>query len=129
MTINVAGLIDTYIELRDTVAMMEAESKAAQKPLKDAMADIEVKMKAYLNETGQTSATVKGTGTAYKTTRTSAKVEDWPTAFDFIKEKDLWFMLEHRVSKTAVQQYMEEHGEPPPGVSVTSSVEVNFQRS
>lgn len=129
MTINIADLIGTYIEMRDTVAQMDAEAKAATKPLKDAMADIELRIKAHLNETGQSSASVKGVGTAYKTTRVSSKVADWGAAFEHIKEHDLWHMIEHRVSKTAVQEYMAVHGEPPPGVDVTTSIEVNIQRS
>lgn len=128
MTINIEDVIATYIELRDTKQQMKAEYDAAVKPINDAMENAEQRLREFFNSTGQTSSTVKGVGTAYISRQTSAKVADWDTFFPFVHANNLWHMLEHRVSKTAAEQYTEMHGEPPPGIDISTTITVNVRR-
>lgn len=128
MTINIEETIKNYIELRDLKAQMKAEYDEAVRPITKAMDEAEKAVLDFFNTTGQTSSTVKGVGTAYITKLTSAKVADWGLTLTFIRDHDLWHMLEHRVSKTAVEQYIEAHKDLPPGVDVTTSISVNIRR-
>jgi hypothetical protein len=56
-------------------------------------------------------------------------VADWDATLDFIKANEHWQMLEHRVSKQAVEEYKSEHGDLPPGVDWREEVTVNVRRA
>lgn len=70
----------------------------------------------------------KGVGTAFLQNVTSVTTEDWDATLAWIKAQESWEFLEHRVSKTVVQDYMESTGEVPPGVRVSTEVEVRVRR-
>jgi hypothetical protein len=56
-------------------------------------------------------------------------VADWDYVLDYIQKNELWNMLEKRVSKQAVEQYVEEHGNLPPGINWREELVVNIRRS
>jgi hypothetical protein len=121
-------IIEKYIELRDKKAELAAAYKKKVAGLDSALDQLEVILLEKLNEIGMDSA--KGaTGTVYKSKRTSATVADWDYVLDHIQKNELWNMLEKRVSKQAVEQYVEEHGELPPGINWREEVVVNIRRS
>lgn len=117
-----------YIEARDMLAEMKREYEESIKPLKVQMEKLEKKMLGELNKAGVDSMKTSE-GTVYKSTGSSCTVADWDTVFDFMKEKDMWQMLNHSVNKTAVTEYLEANGELPPGVNYTTFTTVNFRRS
>ena len=121
-------IVANYIELRDAKQAMEREHEQALQPIKEAMEMAEQKMLGYLNEAVLSSCRTQF-GLVQKATKTSATVPNWDIAWEHTQQKELWHMLEHRVSKTAVEGYINEHGEPPPGVNVTRVVTVQFRRS
>jgi hypothetical protein len=121
-------LIQKYLKLRDAKSELEAKHKQETSRYTQAMAKIEKMLLAEFNETGQDSAKT-GAGTAYKTIRTSAKVADRDAFFDFVRESESWAFLESRVNKTAVEEYLQEHEQLPPGVDVTRSATINIRRS
>lgn len=121
-------IIEKYIELRDKKAELSAAYKKKIAGLDAALDQLEVILLEKLNEIGMDSA--KGsTGTVYKSKRTSATVADWDYVLDHIQKNELWNMLEKRVSKQAVEQYVEEHGDLPPGINWREEVVVNIRRS
>ena len=121
-------IVANYIELRDAKQEMEREHERQLQPIKETMELAEQHMLAYLNEAGLSSCRTPF-GLVQKSTKTSATVGNWDTAFEHIQKHELWHMLEHRVNKTSVEGYINEHGEPPPGVNVTRVVTVQFRRS
>ena len=68
-------------------------------------------------------------GTAYTTERTTASVADKDAFMSFVKSREDWHLMEVRASKTAIQQYKDEHQDLPPGVSWRSERVVNIRRS
>jgi hypothetical protein len=120
--------VSSYIEGRDLLATMKVEYEQACEPIKKMMEGLETKFLQYMQETGVESIRTKS-GTVYTQVRTSATVADWPTVLNFIRSGEHWHMMEHRVSKLAVEAYIEEHGDVPPGVNVSRSNVVNFRRS
>jgi hypothetical protein len=70
-----------------------------------------------------------GGGTAYRTTRTSVTVDDWDTFLGWVREHNAWHTLERRASKLAVEEYLEEQQELPPGLSLARAVAVNVRKS
>ena len=124
-TINEA--VDKYIKLRDKKAELAKIHAAQMKPYRDALEQIENWLLAVLNNQDAESIRTD-TGTCYKTIRTQAKVTDWATALDFIRDNDLFHMLEKRVSKSAIEEFVEAQGKPPPGVDITQEIRINVRR-
>jgi hypothetical protein len=121
-------IIEKYIELRDKKSELSAAYKKKVAGLDAALDQLEAILLEKLNEIGMDSA--KGsTGTVYKSRRTSATVADWDYVLDHIQKNELWNMLEKRVSKQAVEQYVEEHGNLPPGINWREELVVNIRRS
>jgi len=121
-------IIEKYIELRDKKTELSAAYKKKVAGLDSALDQLEAVLLEKLNEIGMDSA--KGsTGTVYKSKRTSATVADWDYVLDHIQKNELWNMLEKRVSKQAVEQYVEEHGDLPPGINWREELVVNIRRS
>ena len=122
------ALIAKYLKLRDAKAELEAKHKAETKRYTQAMTKIEQMLLSEFNETGQDSAKTP-VGTAYKSVRTAAKVVDRDTFFDFVRDTEAWSFLESRVNKTAVEEFLAENEQLPPGVDVTRSATINIRRS
>lgn len=119
--------VRAYIKARDMKDALRKKHQAEMEPLNNAMEKLEAWLLKQLNDDAVESMRTAH-GTVYKSKRTGAKIEDWDSAFAFIKEHELWHMLEKRVSKTAVDEYMESQGEPPPGVSISVETRVNIRR-
>ena len=107
---------------------MSADYKAKAAVLDDALSKIENVLLLQFQEQGMESVKTKH-GTAYKSTRNSAGVADWDQVLAYVQQNDLWNLLEHRVSKQAVEEIKAETGELPPGVNWRSEVTINIRRS
>lgn len=121
-------LIKLYIGIRDKRAQRKADFNEADADDKSKQEKIEGELHRRMHERGLDSVSAKGVGTAYISTRSSATVPDWDSFVEFIKGNDAWEMLEHRANKIAVQQYIDEHGDLPPGVNWSETQTVNFRR-
>ena len=121
-------IVALYIEARDAIAEMNREHAEAIRPLKEQMDKLEKKMLTQLNNAGVDSMKT-GHGTVYKSTGSSCTVADWDSVFAFMRDKEMWQLLNHSVNKTAVTEYLEANGELPPGVNYTTFTTVNFRRS
>ena len=121
-------LVEKYIELRDTKSKMSSDYKAKVAVLDKVLDKIEAELLSQFGDLGMESVRTKS-GTAYKSTRTSATVADWDYTLDFIRKHELWNMLERRVSKQAVEQYKEEHDDLPPGINWREEITINVRRA
>ena len=121
-------LVGKYILLRDRRAKRKAEYEAEDSSDKALQDKIEALMLHKFQETGVESVKTAH-GTAYTTTRTSATVVDWDAFFSFVQEESAWEMLEHRCSKTAVEQYRGANSVIPPGLNWSETRVVNFRRA
>jgi hypothetical protein len=125
---NIAKKVEIYIRLRDRRSDRKKAFEAADEGDKLAQEKIEALIMQQFNEDGTDSLKTEF-GTAYRSMKTTASVADWDAVFEFIQSKDYWHMLEKRVNKTAVEQYMEDEGKLPPGVNVTRVQSINVRRS
>jgi hypothetical protein len=121
-------LVEKYIQLRDKKAEMKAAYTAKVERIDAALKQIEGVLLHTFNETGMESVRTAN-GTAYKTTTVSAKVSDWEPCLTYIRQHDAWELLEHRVGKKAVEEFMADKGMPPPGVSVVTDISINVRRT
>lgn len=126
MTID--QVIAAYIKLRDQKEALKKEQAAAMAPINDSIYKLGLWLQKQLQESGQTSAKTLA-GTAFLQTDTSVAIEDWPAILAFIQSHGLWEMLERRVSKSVVAEYIESQKEVPPGVKVTSEISCHVRRA
>lgn len=112
-----AKMIESYLQLRNKVAKIEERHKDELMPYAKLREQLENALLAHLNEAGVDSTKCKA-GTAFKSTATSVTVKDWPSTLTYIKDNDLWDLLEARVNKTTAVEIIEEQKKPIPGVQI-----------
>lgn len=121
-------VVSTYIKMRDAKKALEAEQKLALKPYEEGLAKLEARALAILSEQGADSLKTKF-GTCYSTTRRSVRASDKEAFMDYVKSHDAFDLLDIRPNKTAVEDFVGEHGDLPPGVSSETMLAVNFRRA
>lgn len=127
MSVNVDQVIAAYMTLRSKKDAIEAETKQKVSELKVKMDKLEAWIKTQADEQGVTSFKTKH-GTAFLTTTDYANVADWDAVLEFIQTNGAFEMLEKRVSKTAVRNYVENEKFVPPGVNYGTKLEVNIRK-
>lgn len=125
---NIDQAAELYIKLRQKKALLKKKHDAELAPINEKMGKIENAILAYFQKTGQTSAKTPH-GTPYITTRTSATVDDREAFIPFVVANKAYEFLTNAVKKEAVEEYMKETGELPPGVKISSMQAVNFRSS
>ncbi len=124
---NIDDVIRGYVKLRDEKEDLERKHKEELAPVRERMQKIEAWLQNQLQEQGLTN--FKGeSGTAFLQEASSATVADWDATLDFIKKNGAWELLERRVSKTVVQDFIESTGDIPPGVSYKRETVVRIRR-
>lgn len=128
-------LIEKYIAMRDAKDKLRAAHKAKIAQLDAVMDRFEGVILEKFNEEKIQSLSTKS-GTAYKQRQTSATVADWDGLLEFIQTNQMWQMLEHRVSKLAVEEFKQSTvtsdtpgGTLPPGISWREEYVINVRRS
>lgn len=124
---NPADMIANFIKLRDRIAEMEKQHEEKLKPFKELRNRLEGMILDHLNQSGLDNIK-SDAGTAFRSVLTSAKVDDWGVALDYIRSYELWDLLEARVNKTAVLSIIEETGRTIPGVTVGQIARLNVRR-
>lgn len=125
---NISELVAKYIAIRDKKAEIVADQKGVLDRINHALSRIEASMLEAMQGLGVESMRTPS-GTAYQSTRTSAKVEDREAFLTFVRENEAWAFLESRANKTAVEEFLTEHQELPPGITITKKLTVGIRRS
>lgn len=121
-------LIGKYIAAREKKAELTAAYKEKTAKIDMVLDKIEAALLAQFATLGTDSVKTQH-GTAYKSTKTSYQVADWDSTLEFIKQNELWHMLERRVAKAGVDAYKDETGAIPPGLNSRTEVTVNIRRT
>lgn len=126
-TVDTMGeTVAEFVELRDKVRKLDALHNERIKPLKDKLVQLSGDMLELLNKNGVDSMST-AVGTAYKTTRTTASLEDAESFIDFVTETGRIELLDRRANITSVQEYYEECEEYPPGVKINALMTVGVR--
>ncbi len=121
-------VIAAYLQLRQLKDETARRHKEEMAPINDKMNKLQSWVHSQLNSQGQKNARVDA-GTAFLQTDTSVTAQDWDTVLQFIKDNGLFEMLERRLSKGVVTEYIESTGSIPPGVKITSEVSCHIRKS
>lgn len=125
---NIDAIVERYIRLRDVKQQFKAEYEAKCAGVDEMLKKVEGIVLKHFQDTGAESVKTAH-GTAYTTTRSSAKVADWDAFLQFVKDTDHWDMLERRCTKKVVEEFKAEHQDLPPGLSWSEEITVNIRRS
>lgn len=121
-------LIESYISIRDRKNTLAKAQKEAMMPFTSALEKIENALLKELNANNQESAKTLH-GTAFKVIKSNVKIVDWDVALDYLMENDMLHLLERRLAKSGVQEYVESNGENLPGTSIDCTTVVQIRRS
>ena len=125
---KMSELVAMYIQLRDKKAEYKAEYEVKVAKIEENLGKIEAKLLQVFEESGMDSVKTEA-GTAYKSTRVSVTTGDKDAFMEFVRTNDEWPLLEVRPSKSAVEQYREQHDDLPPGINWRAEQVVNIRRS
>lgn len=119
--------IGLYIELRDEKSELKKKFDASTERINAKMKKLEAMLLKAFEKTGQNSAKAD-TGTAFIKERTSDKVVDREAYIQFLQDSGQYDMIESRVNKSALDEYIEQHQDLPPGVTRSIERTVNIRR-
>lgn len=121
-------LVGAYISLRQQKAELEAKHKEEMSPLNEALDAIETEVHSRLNAMGISSIKTQY-GTAYTKTVRSVKVVDKTAFMDYVQNNARFDLLDVRASKTAVEDFIAQTEELPPGITSVAEESVGFRRA
>ena len=124
---SLGQLIELYLETRDAKQALERKQKAHLKKYSDVLTRIEGKFLEHLQANGG-QAFSTSFATAYLTTKRSAPITDAVAFKGYVIENRAWDMLDWKANVTAVSDFVNDHEELPPGVSLKAHVTVNIAR-
>jgi hypothetical protein len=125
---RINDLVEKYVQLRDKKAEIDKSHREKVAKFNAAMGKIEAFLGEYFNDIGVESIRTSS-GTAFRSTETTVKVDDRDAFLAFVRDSDAWAFLESRANKSAVDEYLKANEELPPGVSVTRRSVIRIHRS
>lgn len=120
--------IAQYVKLRDKISDLNEAHKEKMAPLNNALEQLHDIMLAQLNALGTDSSTTKGVGTVYKTVKKSATVADGAAFQRHVIGSEAWDLVDMRANAPAVEKFIEENGDTPPGVNFKQVARVGVRR-
>lgn len=110
-----------YIELRSKKKIITAGHKEELAPLNDSMKKLEAFILDKMGKEGlQNFGADDGSGTVYKSSRSSVKVQDWGVFLEWIQENEGWDFITRRAADAVVKEYLDVEGHLPPGLSIST---------
>lgn len=127
MTYTAEQLIERYVELRDEIKVLDEAHSEKMKPFRQSLEVLEAALQDMLNTTGGDSIKTKA-GTAYRSTATTAKMEDWAAFIGYVQHTGDFELLVRNVNKTRLQECLEA-GRSVPGCSMGQVQRINVRRA
>lgn len=120
-------LVADYVSLRDKKGEVQAKASDLVAKLDQRLDALELDILSALNDAGVESARTRS-GTAYKKVERKTSVSGWNDFLPWIQATGNWHFLNHAANKTAVLEYLDEHEDLPPGITLRSRVGVSINR-
>lgn len=115
---DVNKLVTAYVNIRNARRKLAADFKKQDNDLKEKLDLLDVELLKYLRKTKQDAAKTKA-GTVYFTTESNFACGDWDKMFKWAIKNNELEVLQKRLNKTYLTNYMEENeGALPPAITV-----------
>lgn len=118
---------EQYVKLRDKKKELKDRHTEELAPINEALDKLEALFLRELNASKQDSAKA-GSGTVYKTVKKTASLEDPAQFRSYVIGGELWDLADMRANVGAVEDFIKEHGQLPPGVKYSEIEEVGVRR-
>jgi hypothetical protein len=125
---NMEALVEKYVQVRDKKKEIEGTHKKQLAPYTEALTKLEAVILNHLNTTGSESVRTNK-GTAYKSVSTSVTTADKGAFTQWCIDNQMWDMTDMRPAKKAVEDYVAEKDDLPPGLNWAQAVTVGVRRS
>jgi hypothetical protein len=126
-TPNIEQRVGQFITLRDKIKAMNDAHKEKMKPYVELMETLSGVLLQHLQAMSADSVASKS-GTVYRTVKNTASIADGEAFWQFLVDNNAWDLLDKKANVTAVQDFIEQHQTPPPGVNFTSVMTVGVRR-
>lgn len=121
--------VEQYVRLRDHIKKMDEDHKAKMAPFRETLEQIGSVMLQHMSDQGAASIRTEA-GTVYRTEKKTASCADKSAFWSFVVINGLFQeMLDWKPNVTAVNDYVEQNGELPPGVNFTVTNTVGVRRA
>jgi phage-related tail fiber protein len=111
--------VEKYLAFRNEIDEIEREAKVKVAAIKQKMSMLETWVTLKAEQEGLKTVPTQN-GTAYWSTHHSCSVAEPSIFFDYVRDNQAWDLIEKRASKLAVKSFIDESGNPPPGVNFSS---------
>ena len=118
---------DLYLLLRNTKEQTNGYQTKRDETLKGYIEKVGNRLLRRLNDQGVKSMRA-ASGTFYKEKVDRPSCADWPTLYKWIAENDMFEMLEKRLTKKVVTDYLTANEKLPPGINLNSVFEARVRK-
>jgi len=115
-----ARLLGAHKKIKESKTRTKREFDEEYASLNNKLDMIETALHRMMNKVGSENLKIGGLGLAYLTTKTFVAAKDWDAIWKYIEESSNLDLLQRRLAKNAVLEFIEANdGDLPPGVTVT----------
>jgi hypothetical protein len=125
---NIAKRVEQFVKLRDLIKQKNDEHKKAMKPYNETLEQLNALLLVHLNSVNGNSVSTDA-GTVYRTEKKSASLADAQAFMDFVIQNNSWDLIDRKANVTAVEDFINQHNMPPPGVNFTSIFVAGVRRA
>ena len=124
---KIARYVQAYIAGRDKLKKMKEDYETSIADHKKTMDMIEGFLLKFLEQSGGDNMKTPY-GTFFKKTKYTASLEDPKVFMNYVIAGGHWDLIDKKANVTAVVDFLEENKELPPGVKLSSKLDVNVRR-
>lgn len=126
--VDVEKRVGQYVMLRDLKASLAERHAEEMKPINDTMVMIEDELKGALQASNATNMKT-GNGTVSLSQKDSTSAADINAFWTWVITQGQFDMLDKKPNLTAIREYVEANGVPPPGVNYSTFLKIGVRRS
>lgn len=120
-------MVEKYVKMRDALAAADEDHKSKTAAARKWLQDQNTLLLGRLEHLGVDSAATPH-GTAYRKSKKTATIAD-PAAFRrFVIGSEAWDIVDWRANAPAIDAFLEENKELPPGINFSVFTDVGVRR-
>lgn len=108
--------VEQFVKLRDKIRGIKEKQKEELTPYTDALEQLNGILLGHLITVGADNVGTAN-GTVYKTAKKSASIADMDAFWTYVVTQGAFDMVDKKANPTAVEEFIEANGSPPPGVN------------
>lgn len=125
---DIATRVAQFVKLRDHIKKQNDDHKKTMKPFNETLEQLNSVLLAHLIAMNGNSVATDS-GTVYRTEKKSASLADAQAFIDYVIANGAWDLLDRKANVTAVEDFINTHSAPPPGVNFSSTFVVGVRRA